>query len=104
MYTKISKTYRSSLSRAKDWHWYVYIIKCLDGSYYTGMTWNPADRNYQHESGLGSKYTTKHGFGRMVYIEEHSDIEITRKREIQIKSWSRKKKQKLINGSWCGDW
>jgi len=104
MYTKDVYNYRSSLSRANSWRWYVYIIECLDGSYYTGMTWNPSIRNDQHGSGLGSRFTSRHGFGRMVYIEEHVDLENARKREVQIKRWSRVKKQNLINGCWCNDW
>ncbi len=53
--------------------------------------------------GKGSKYTTKHGFKKVVYIEEFENFEETRYREKQIKGWSQEKKKKLINGEW-GKW
>lgn len=87
-----------------DWHWFVYIIECLDNTYYTGMTWNIIQRIEQHSSGLGSKYTEKHGFKRLVYYEEFNNIENARTREKQIKNWSQDKKKKLISGEWKKDW
>lgn len=86
------------------WHWYVYIIECKDATYYTGMTWNIASRIEQHVSGLGSAYTAKHGVKRLAYYEEFDDLEVARKREIQIKDWSQEKKEKLINGEWEKQW
>ena len=85
------------------WKWYVYIIRCLDKSYYTGMTWKPDQRWTQHLSGLGSKYTGKHGVDSCVYLEEYEDLEQARLREKQIKGWTRIKKEKLISGKW-GKW
>ncbi len=86
------------------WKWFVYIIECLDNTYYTGMTWKPETRFEQHISKLGGKYTAKHGVKKLVYLEEHDNIENARKREIQIKDWSKEKKQKLINGEWKKEW
>lgn len=86
------------------WKWYVYIIECLDGSYYTGLTWNVANRWEQHISQLGSKYTAKHGAKKIAYYEEHDDFGVARKREQQIKDWSRSKKEKLIKGEWAKEW
>ena len=88
----------------QQWHWYVYIIECLDGTYYTGMTWNIANRLDQHISKLGSKYTAKHGVKKLVYYEEHNDLEGARIRELQIKNWSQSKKLKLISGEWEKEW
>lgn len=82
------------------WKWYVYIAECLDKSYYTGMTWQPDARLTQHLSKLGPKYTAKHGIKAIVYLEEYEDVEQARKRELQIKGWTREKKEKLINGEW----
>lgn len=81
----------------KKWKWYVYILELKNGLYYTGMTWKPAIRFEQHLSGLGSKYTAKYGINKLVYLEEHEDLELARKREIQIKDFSRIKKRELIN-------
>jgi putative endonuclease len=88
----------------QPWRWYVYIIECEDGTYYTGMTWNPANRWEQHISLMGSKYTSKHKPKKMVYVEEHEDIETARYREKQIKDWSQLKKRKLISGEWGKEW
>lgn len=87
-----------------SWKWYVYIIECKDGTYYTGCTWNVEDRLEQHISGLGSKYTSKHGVKCLAYYEEHDDLECALAREKQIKDWSQKKKMKLISGEWSGKW
>lgn len=86
-----------------QWKWYVYIIECRDRTYYTGMTWKPDLRWTQHISGLGSKYTSKHGVEKLVYLEEYEDLQAARRRERQIKAWSQTKKRKLINGEW-GKW
>jgi len=82
------------------WKWFVYILECVDGSYYVGMTWKPELRYDQHLSGLGGKYTAKHPVRRLVYLEEYEDLELARIRERQIHGWSRIKKEKLIKGVW----
>jgi len=87
----------------KNWKWYVYIIECIDGYYYTGMTWKPDLRWSQHTNNIGSKFTHKHKPKEMVYVEEYDNLETARKREIQIKNWSREKKKKLIKRDW-GKW
>lgn len=84
----------------EPWKWYVYIIQCEDGSYYTGMTSSPGRRWEQHISGLGSVYTSEHKPKAMVYVEEYEDLNQARLRERQIKPWSRVKKEKLIRGEW----
>jgi len=86
--------------RHEQWKWFVYIIECEDRTYYTGMTWQPNRRWTQHLSGLGSKYTARHGVKQLVYLEEYENINEARRREKQIKDWSRVKKQKLIRGEW----
>ncbi|OGH19837.1 MAG: hypothetical protein A3D74_02260 [Candidatus Levybacteria bacterium RIFCSPHIGHO2_02_FULL_37_13] len=88
----------------KQWKWYVYIIECKDGAYYTGLTWNIVNRIEQHVSRLGSKYTAKHGVKKLAYYEEHEDLEVARNRERQVKDWSQKKKRILISGEWKKDW
>lgn len=87
-----------------NWKWYVYIIECLDDTYYTGMTFQPAQRLEQHISGLGSAYTSKHGVKKLAYYEEYENLEQARLRERQIKNWSQAKKQKLINGELRANW
>ena len=87
----------------ENWKWYVYIIECEDKYYYTGMTWKPDLRWSQHISGFGSKFTSKHKAKKVAYLEEYENLEVARKREIQIKGWNREKKEKLISGEW-GKW
>lgn len=82
------------------WKWFVYIVECLDKSYYIGMTWKPELRYDQHLSGLGGNYTKKHGVKKLVYIEEYNNLEEARAREKQLKGWTRLKKEKLIKGVW----
>ncbi len=88
----------------KNWKWYVYIIECLDGTFYTGCTWKVPIRMDQHISRLGSKYTSKHVFKKLAYWEEWNNLEDARKREKQIKDWNQKKKLKLISGEWKKDY
>lgn len=83
-----------------QWKWFVYILECNDGSYYTGMTWKSSDRFDQHVSGLGGTYTRKHKVKRLAYLEEYTNLEEARLRENQIHGWTREKKQKLISGVW----
>ncbi len=44
----------------QKWKWFVYIIECEDGLYYTGLTWNIDNRIEQHFVHQGSKFTKKH--------------------------------------------
>jgi predicted GIY-YIG superfamily endonuclease len=77
---------------------YVYILECSDGSYYTGSTTDLERRLQQHEAGEGSKYTKRRLPIKLIYSEEFDRIDVAFYREKQIQSWSRKKKQALIEG------
>ena len=79
----------------KNWKWFVYVIECLDGLYYTGMTYDLDKRLEQHRIGKGSKFTARHGFKRLRYYEEFDNIQEAREREHKIKDFSRKKKEFL---------
>jgi len=79
----------------KKWTWFVYIIECLDGLYYTGVTYDLDKRMEQHAIGKGSKFTAKHGFKKLKYFEEFSNLIAAREREKQLKDFSRKKKEQL---------
>lgn len=78
-----------------QWKWSVYILECQDGLYYTGMTWDLANRLEQHRLGEGSKFTSRHGFKELKYSEEFNNIHDARDREYQLKDFSRKKKEAL---------
>jgi len=79
----------------KKWKWFVYIIECKDGFYYTGITYNLEKRLEQHQVSNGSRFTSKHGFKELKYFEEFNDLIQAREREYQIKDFSRKKKEAL---------
>lgn len=80
--------------------WVVYILKCADGTYYTGITNDLPRRLAQHNAGKGAKYTRTRTPVQPVYSETHPDRSTASKREMEIKALSRKQKQALIeNGS-----
>jgi len=75
---------------------YCYILECSNGSYYTGWSTDPFRRLKQHNSGRGASYTRMHLPVKLVYIEEQPDRTSAMLREIQIKTWTHQRKQKLI--------
>ncbi len=77
---------------------YVYILKCSDGSYYTGSTTNLELRIQQHQAGEGAKHTKSRLPVDLVYSEEYDRIDYAFYREKQIQRWGRKKKTALIDG------
>jgi putative endonuclease len=80
---------------------YVYILKCSDGTYYTGVTNNPERRLEQHNSGIDKKsYTFSRRPLEMVYCERFVDYNLAIKWEKRIKDWSRKKKEALMKNNW----
>jgi len=77
---------------------FMYILKCADGSYYTGSTINLELRLQQHQSGMGANHTKKRLPVELVYYEEFNRIDEAFYREKQVQGWSRRKKEALING------
>lgn len=78
---------------------YMYILRCADGSYYTGSTKNLERRLQQHQNGDGAHFTRKHLPVELVYYEEFDRIDKAFYREKQVQGWSRKKKEALIENS-----
>ncbi len=77
--------------------WQVYILKCGDGSLYTGITRDLQDRILTHNQGTGAKYTRGRLPVRLVYAEPAEDRPTALRRELAIKKLSREKKLRLIN-------
>ncbi|MEW6617050.1 MAG: GIY-YIG nuclease family protein [Patescibacteria group bacterium] len=76
---------------------FVYILKCADSSLYTGYTTDLKKRVGQHNtSKRGARYTKSRRPVALVYSEKYKTKSKALKREIEIKSWSRKKKLVLI--------
>ena len=77
--------------------YYVYVLLCKDGSYYTGYAKDVKRRVEQHRKGQGAKYTRMHKPEKMAYIEKFESRGEAMKREREIKSLSHNKKQQLAN-------
>jgi len=77
---------------------YVYIIKCSDGSYYTGHTDSLEARFEQHVLSKTKSYTSSRKPLRLVYCESFPERSQAQEAEKQIKGWSRRKKMALIDG------
>lgn len=76
--------------------WKLYILRCGDGSLYTGITTDVEKRLETHRSGKGAKYTRGRGPLELVYREECGDHSAALKRELEIKKLPREEKEKLI--------
>jgi predicted GIY-YIG superfamily endonuclease len=80
---------------------WVYILKCSDGSYYTGHTDNLDRRIAQHLNGeISTCYTFNRRPLELVFSQEFPTREEALDSEQQIKGWSRKKKEAMIRGDW----
>jgi putative endonuclease len=78
--------------------YFVYILKCSDKSYYTGVTSNLEKRLNEHNSGSLKGYTSERLPVELVYSNRFNDINDAIRAEKQIKGWSRAKKEALIRG------
>ncbi|HHQ44717.1 MAG TPA: GIY-YIG nuclease family protein [Candidatus Altiarchaeales archaeon] len=73
----------------------VYMLKCRDGSLYTGYTNNIRRRLTEHENGRGSKYVRSRRPTQLVYAEEIVGLKEAMRREREIKKLSRKEKMEV---------
>jgi putative endonuclease len=81
--------------------WYVYIAKARTGRYYTGITTDPIERMTEHNAGTGSRFAVHQGPFQLVWTSaSFPDKSQARLREVQIKKWTRYKKEQLIKGEW----
>lgn len=78
-------------------NWSLYILRCGDGSLYTGITVNIADRLEKHRSGKGAKYTKGRGPLELVYQEKCGSHSDALKREYAMKQITKSEKEKLIS-------
>lgn len=75
---------------------FVYMLRCKDGSLYTGWTNDLEHRLAMHSSGRGAKYTRGRGPLELVYSEELPDKEVALRRECAIKKLRREQKLALL--------
>ena len=83
-------------ANSSDNSWYVYILRCADGSLYTGITTDLDRRCKQHNAGTASRYTRSRLPVELVYQEARDSQSEALKRELEIKALSRQQKQSLI--------
>ena len=84
----------------KDRSYWVYILATkIGGTLYIGVTNDLVRRVYEHKESLAEGFTQKCGIHRLVYFEQHADIEAALQREKRLKQWNRAWKVRLIEQS-----
>lgn len=82
----------------------VYIVRCADGTLYTGYARDPRARETVHNAGRGARYTAGRRPVCLVYSESFDSLSDALKREHQLKRWNRARKEALIAARpWYGD-
>ncbi len=77
--------------------WFFYMVRCRDNSLYCGITTDISSRVERHNQGKGSKYVSSRRPVELVHIEEWTDESRVKKREAEVKSWPKSRKEKLIS-------
>lgn len=78
---------------------WIYLLRCSNGSYYVGHTDDVVRRLEEHNSGKGAEHTRKYRPVHLVYTEPFDSESDAVLREMQIKHWSRAKKAALAEGN-----
>jgi len=78
---------------------FMYILKCIDESFYTGSTWNLERRLAEHRRGEGARHTAKRLPVELAYCEYYDRIDEAFAREKQVQKWTREKKNALIEAN-----
>lgn len=78
--------------------WYTYILRCADQSLYVGITTDLEARLAKHNAGKGGAYTRSHRPVWMIWHERAVSESSARKREAEIKGWSKAKKELFLKG------
>ena len=86
-------------NNSSDNAWFVYIVRCVDGSLYTGITTDLIRRCEQHNAGTASRYTRSRLPVALVYQETRGSRSVATKRELEIKALSRQEKESLIRSA-----
>lgn len=79
--------------------YYLYLLRCTDNSLYCGQTKDLQRRVKEHnDDDSKSKYTRARRPVKLVYFEKYSTLQKVMRREIQIKRWTKAKKEALVKG------
>jgi putative endonuclease len=76
--------------------WFIYVLLCENGSFYTGISNNPQKRFSDHKNGKGGRYTKLRKPTKIIYLEKVSTKSDALKRELQIKGWGHAKKIRIL--------
>ena len=87
------------LRKKKREPWFLYVLKCSDGTLYTGITNNVQKRFQNHQSGKGARFTRTRLPLQLLYQESCASRSAALVREWQVKSFPRKKKELLVLGA-----
>src|SRR6266851_2122402 len=90
------KKARKPKARPSGEIWFVYIVRCADGSLYTGITKDVKRRCQQHNAGTASRYTRSRRPAKLVYQEDHPSQSWALKQEAAIKTMNRQGKLTMI--------
>jgi putative endonuclease len=74
------------------------MLRCVDGTLYTGYARDPVQRTAVHNAGRGAKYTASRRPVTLVYSEPCDSLSAALKREHELKRWPRSSKEALLNG------
>lgn len=92
----MAKKDRRGKGRSCGDNWFVYIVRCADGSLYTGITKDVKRRHQQHNAGTASRYTRSRRPVKFVYHEAHPSQSSALKREAAIKTMTRREKLAMV--------
>lgn len=86
---------------SRNHNYFVYIVECSDGLYYTGVTNDVERRVWEHNEGIyRESFTYKRRPVTLKYTQQFADINQAIGWEKQLKGWSRKKKEALFEDDW----
>ena len=100
--TKLARPERSRGAPARTpMQFWVYILRCRDGSFYTGHTDDLQKRLWEHEQGFGADWTKRRRPVELVWCEDAPTRDEAFAFERRVKNWSRAKKEALIANDWA---
>jgi predicted GIY-YIG superfamily endonuclease len=80
-----------------DGAWFCYVVECSDGALYVGISNDVVERLEKHNRGFGPRFTRSRRPVELIWSQSFPDIFAARRREIELKGWSRAKKMRLVN-------
>ena len=78
--------------------WFCYMLRCKNGSLYVGIASDVAARVKKHNDGFGPEFTRKRRPVELIWSQQFTNSSAARKREVELKGWSRQKKLRLVAG------